>query len=138
MRVVLAVLVDPPAEAQADEQVTRYQAEDVVDPLRPRDLLVAAVVTEERDLGKRESHDRGDDGLVPRIAYPDERPPRRGVATERDCDTERVTPAAALEQAGGLDLAGQAGEFAARAGGRCSGHRRTVDPSSGLHWYART
>jgi hypothetical protein len=113
MGMVPVVLIDPPAVAQPDAQVTEHDAKDVVGPPGAEDLPVPGVVAEEPYLGEHHRQEDGHRQLPPRVARYDEASPSSGQQHGGGRDLPKVVARAPLQQPGLLCLPGQPGVFAA-------------------------
>jgi hypothetical protein len=114
MGVMAVVLVDPPAVAQADDEVRQHEPGRVVGPLRAEDLPMARVMPDESHLGEQHREDRSHQELPPRFADREEGAGRRDGHGGRHCHPDRVVTAPPPEQTGLLDLPGEPRVVAAR------------------------
>lgn len=121
--VVPVVLGDPPAVAEADQQVRVHAAEQVVDALGAGDLPVSGVVPDEPGLGEHHREEGGGHQLPPRLPDQGERGPAGGHQKQVRADLDGVVARPPLQQPALLHLAGQCGVVAAAADGRGLGRR---------------
>ena len=107
VRVMCAVLRDPPAETHPDEDVADRKAKEPVRPSRTKDLVVPGVVADEAELGEGQSQEGGDRQGPPRV--PDENQTGEPDAERRDRqrDHEAVVAEAPIEQTRLTYLPGQ-------------------------------
>ena len=121
--VVPVVLVDPPPDAQAADQVAGEQTDEGVAGARAADLLVPAVVAEEGDLGRGDPEQGGRDQHEPGRADGHGEPPACGEEPEGQDGADDVAHRSAVEQLGRPDGAAEGGVIAAPR----SGHDRRHD-----------
>jgi len=110
--VMPVVLANPPAVAKTNQQIPNEPAEQVIRTACGEHLLVTAVVTEERDLGERDTENDGRDALQPRIPDPDDGRPAGRVETEADCHSNSAGNGSPLEQPSAADLPSERGVVA--------------------------
>jgi len=120
--VVAVVLADPPVEAHPHQQVSVEQPGQVVGAPGAEQLLVPGVVADEGDLGEDDRQVGGGNQLPPRLPEDGEGHPPAGQQDQVGVDLGRVPAAAAVQQAGLLDLPGELGVLAPPA---CGGRRRS-------------
>lgn len=119
---VTVVLGDPPAVAEADQQVGVQVAEQAVDALGGGDLVVSGVVPDEPGLGEHHREEGGGHQLPPRLPDQGERGPADGQQEQVRPDLDGVVAGPPLEQPALFHLAGERGVVAAPADGRGFGH----------------
>jgi hypothetical protein len=115
--VVVIVLGHPPAEAHPNQQVGVEEADQVVGPPGPEELPVAGVVADEGELGEHHRQIGGGAQLPPRRPQDGEGYRPGGQQGQVEADLGGVPAAAAVQQAGLLDLARQLGVLAPPACG---------------------
>jgi hypothetical protein len=127
---------DPPAIAQANQQVAEHLAEAVVGAATGEHLLVPGVMAEERDLGEGDTQHHRGDGLKPRVTDPHHARPGRDIERQREPDPNRVRAWASIEQSGVADTPGEHCVVAAparyRMGDGRGAHRQPSTAARGL------
>src|SRR5258708_1263321 len=94
------VLAHPPAEAEADAEVTEQNAKDVATPPGRADLPVPGIVAEESELRENNSQEDCHCELPPRIAHQHEGGPASGQQPYRQRNPAGVAPRPPLHQTG--------------------------------------
>ena len=112
------VLVHPPAEAQADQQVAHHQAEQVVPAAAGKHLPMSRVVAEKRDLSEGDTQNHCSDRLVPAVTDHDEQHPPGDIAGQRERNLRPVVAAATVQQTRLFDPPTDDGVVAAMHDGR--------------------
>ncbi len=98
VRVMGAVLRDPPAEAHPDQHVADRKPEQPVGPAGAKDLLVPGVMTDEAQLGEHQSKKGGDAERGPGVAEQHQPGEPGAERCNGQRDLEAVVAEAAVEQ----------------------------------------
>ena len=122
IRVVCAVLGDPPSEVEADQRVAYTESEEAVRPTGSEDLLVAHVVADEAELGEHEPEERRDPQRAPGVANEEQPDPSECEHEDRAHDFDAVVRGATIEQPCQSDLGGERTKVAVGALDRGCGH----------------
>ena len=104
MRVMRAVLGDPPAEAHADQHVPHREPEESVQLPGAEDLMMAGVVSDESQLGERQAQEAGNEEGPPGAPDQDQCGESQREGGDGDGDHDAVITEPAVEQAGFADL----------------------------------
>jgi hypothetical protein len=100
VRVVTVVLCHPPAEAEADAEVTQQDAQNVAQPPGRAELPVASLMADKADLGEHHGEEYGHRELPPGVPHQPDRDPPDCQQSQGDGDPPGRFTRPAVHQAG--------------------------------------